>query len=160
MLSFNKIILWQKIYFEHKDGFPAMIKYCENHLSSGWMVSFFPHKVDIGNNKDVIDDSWGGLVTRKEKCTASKILYLTPDGSAPCIFSCAATLYFNPLSFFLFLFFCENPNKTEETKFDKTKTTKSRQKLFLCVCVCENLIWTDQKKTDLTKLYQTSPKQS
>ena len=45
-------------------------------------------------------------------------------------FSCAATLYFNPL-FFLFFFL-----------------------------VCENPIRTDQKETDLTKLYQTSPKQS
>ena len=38
-----------------------MIKYCENHLSSGWMV-FFSHKVDICNNKDVID---GPGVSRK-----------------------------------------------------------------------------------------------
>ena len=34
--------------------FCLVIKYCENHLSSGWMV-FFSHKVDICNNKDVID---------------------------------------------------------------------------------------------------------
>ena len=47
------------------------------------------------------------------------------------IFSCAATLYFNPLfySFFLsFFLVCETPNKTEKTKVDKTKTTKSSQK--------------------------------
>ena len=31
---------------------------------------------------------------------------------------------------------------------------------FFCVCVCENPIRTDQMETDLTKLYQTSPKQS
>ena len=31
---------------------------------------------------------------------------------------------------------------------------------FLFFCVCENPIRTDQKETDLTKLYQTSPKQS
>ena len=31
-----------------------MMKYCENHLSSASMV-FFSHKVDICNNKDVID---------------------------------------------------------------------------------------------------------
>ena len=56
-----------------------MMKYCENHLSSASMV-FFSHKVDICNNKDVIDGperptpaspTWLILKTNSALCSGS-----------------------------------------------------------------------------------------
>ena len=44
------------------------------------------------------------------------------------------------------------PNQTKLTKLTKSDQTKPNFIFFFCVC--ENRIWTDQQKTDLTKLYQ------
>ena len=73
------------------------------------------------------------------------VLYNNP---AWIIFSCAATLYSNLL--FLFLV-CENLIKTEQTKFDKTKPTKSSQKW--------SNISTLSTKPNQTQLNQTKPNQ-